>query len=526
VSGVRVLIFHGYLLRGTGSNIYNAELARSLVSLGHEVHLFCQDSHAADLEFVDAVGRWPEGRLQVEVVRRPVRCTTYLPDIGGLLPVYVADPYEGFAVRTFPQLTDAEIDRYLAANIAAVHDVAAAVAPDVALANHLVMGPVILARALAGQIPYAVKIHGSALEYVVRPHQARFGCYASEGVAGASAVVVGSRHVAESLWQVVDLPGLGERTRFLPPGVDVRRFCPRPPAQARARLHALAGRLEGNPASWGGEPDAAEALRAADPLRDRIVSYVGKLIPSKGVDLLIAAWPLVISRVPEARLVIAGFGTFQQGLRELVRSLGDGDIAGARDIARRGHQFQGGPRGELRYLADFLDGLRGAERERYADAGPRAMRRVHFTGRIEHGDIPDVMCASEAVVVPSTFPEAFGMVVAEAACCGALPLAAAHSGLREVAAQLAPALGKELSALLTFTQGHGAVHEIADKLTAWLTFAPNAPAARRRAREALAELARSRFGWQQTAEGVIAAAQGRLADLAPVPGRRPDETLA
>ena len=36
-------IFHGYLLRGTGSNIYNANLARALAALGHEVHLFCQD---------------------------------------------------------------------------------------------------------------------------------------------------------------------------------------------------------------------------------------------------------------------------------------------------------------------------------------------------------------------------------------------------------------------------------------------------------------------------------------------------
>ena len=33
------LLFHGYMLRGTGSNIYNANLARALARLGHEVHL-------------------------------------------------------------------------------------------------------------------------------------------------------------------------------------------------------------------------------------------------------------------------------------------------------------------------------------------------------------------------------------------------------------------------------------------------------------------------------------------------------
>ena len=43
---MRILIFHGYLLRGTGSNIYNASLAAALARAGHEVHLFCQDREA------------------------------------------------------------------------------------------------------------------------------------------------------------------------------------------------------------------------------------------------------------------------------------------------------------------------------------------------------------------------------------------------------------------------------------------------------------------------------------------------
>ena len=32
---MRVLIFHGYLLSGTGSNVYNAELAAAFVRGGH-----------------------------------------------------------------------------------------------------------------------------------------------------------------------------------------------------------------------------------------------------------------------------------------------------------------------------------------------------------------------------------------------------------------------------------------------------------------------------------------------------------
>ena len=514
---MRVLVFHGYLLRGTGSNIYNTELARWLVKLGHEVHLFCQDGHAAEFDFVDAVGRWPHGQLEVEIARRPARCTAYLPDIGGILPVYVADHYAGFDARTFPELTGSEIERYIAANAAAVRDVVAAVEPEAALANHVVMGPVILARALGGRIPYAVKIHGSALEYTVRPDTGRFGPYAREGLAGAAAVLVGSRHTAESLWEVVGMPGLPARTRLLPPGVDVRRFRPRPAREAKDRLRALAARLEADPPAWGGEPDAAQSLRAADPTKDRIVSFVGKLIVSKGVDLLIAAWPLVIDRAPDARLMIAGFGAYRPGLLELVRTLGEGDLAAARVIARRGRELEGGPPGELHFLAAFLDGLTGIERERYLNCARAAMRRVHFTGRIEHDDVSELMCVSQALVIPSTFPEAFGMVLAEAACCGSVPLSAAHSGLAEVTAVLAPALRQDLRAQLSFQLGPGAVREIAGKLAGWLSFTANTPDAWRQASAALTEVAGTEFGWPDVANGVLAAAQGRLAELTQVP---------
>ena len=99
---------------------------------------------AKALLFVDAIGH-PDG---LEVLREPVRVTHWRPDIAGLLPVYVADRYEGVEARPFPELDDAELERYLERNVAAVREVVARARPDVALANHLVMGPVILARAL------------------------------------------------------------------------------------------------------------------------------------------------------------------------------------------------------------------------------------------------------------------------------------------------------------------------------------------------------------------------------------------
>jgi glycosyltransferase involved in cell wall biosynthesis len=476
---MKVLIAHGYLLRGTGSNIYNASLARALARLGHEVHLLCQERH------------WdpPEG------------VTVHNPEIGPILPVYVADTYEGFDAKPYPELTDAELDHYIEANVAAVR---AAPACDVALANHLVMNPAILARALPGSTPFAIKVHGSALEYTVRPNPERFVPYALEGVRAAASVLVGSRHTADSLWEVLsDESSLPERTGLGPPGVDVHTFRP-----GTADLEGLADRLEsGEAATWGGERGAAAALRSLDPERDRIVSFVGKLIVSKGVDLLLAAWPLVVARVPEARLVIVGFGTYRDALGRFVEALRRRDLEDLRDIAARGRELEGGPPGQLKHLMSFLDRADGG----WLEAAPAAADRIHFTGRLEHDDLPALLPACEAQVMPSTFPEAFGMVAAEAAACGVLPLSAGHSGMAEVTATLAPVLPEALRPLLSFEVGPTAVDQIAEKLATWLTLDP---AERERARNALAAEAARRYSWESVAEGVIAAAQ---ADNVPPP---------
>jgi len=509
---VRVLIFHGYLLHGTGSNVYNAELGRAFVRAGHELHLLCQDRSPLDLEWVDAAGDWDGGGLELTVRRDPPRATVYRPDIGGLLPVYVADRYDGVDARPYEELSDAEVEAYVERNVAAVADVAARARPDVALANHLVMGPLILARALAGSgVPYAVKIHGSALEYTVKPHP-RFLPAARAGLAPARGVLVGSRHTGESLWAALREPGLEDKTRLGPPGVDVAAFTPHEPPAAAERLAALRERLEAAAAAATAAPtgssfarstaEAAAALAAVDPRRDRIVVYVGKLIASKGVELLLAAWPLVLARVPDARLLVVGFGAFRSALEELAGALARGDLDAAR--ALRGEDGR-----ELPELAAFLDAL-GAGAAEYRAAAAGVAGSVHWAGRLEHEELTHVLPAADALAMPSTFPEAFGMVAAEAAACGALPVVAGHSGMAEVARALAVAVPAQVRPWLTFDVGPHAVPQLADGLASWL----EAPADVRAAtRAAIVRVARERYSWDGVARTVIGAAEGRLDDL-------------
>jgi len=294
--------------------------------------------------------------------------------------------------------------------------------------------------------------------------------------------------------------------------VDVAAFRPRPADEATANLRVLAEQLAATTASWGGEAGAVETLRALDPSVHRIVTYLGKLIVSKGVDLLLAAWPLVTAQVPSARLCVVGFGTYREALGDIVDALARGDLDGLGEIARRGRELEGGPAGELTYLRAFLDSLDDEAAQAYRQSAQAAVGTIAFTGRLEHEALPLLLPACTAQVVPSTFPEAYGMVAAEAAACGMLPVCAGHSGLAEVAATLAEALDEPLRRLLTFPRGPAAVRDIAERLVVWLTLPDDQ---RDRASAALAAVAQERYGWDRVAQGVVAAARGDLGALPP-----------
>ena len=483
---MKVLLFHGYMLRGTGSNIYTANLARALARLGHEVHLVCQERGVA----IDGV-------------------EIHNPDIHGLLPVYVKDPYEGFEVKSYPEMSEAEVERYVEANVAAVRGIAAAAGGiDAALGGHLVMGPTILARAGVGD--FAAKIHGSALEYTVKRHP-RFLPYAEEGMEAASCVLVGSRHTAESLWEALPtVNGLREKTRLGPPGVDTQLFRPiemgSGPSGSRSRgVPAGPDPISASRAGGSGVPPE-ELLRTqprgGPPTPPRVV-FVGKLIVSKGVDLLLAAWPLVRAAHPQARLQIAGYGEYEDGLRRLLAALDRGDLDDAQKVARLGRALEGGGEEALPILSAFL----ASPPPGYAEAARGVAASVEWIGRLEHSEVAELLPGAEALVMPSTFPEAFGMVAAEAAACGVLPVSSGHSGMLEVSRELAAALPDRVAGLTSFPVGPGAVEAIAERLDRWLGLDQGE---RDEARAALVETARRLWSWEGVARGVIAASRGAL----------------
>ena len=407
---MRILLWHGYLLGGTGSNVYTRALAREWSRAGHDVVVFCQEPHAEQYDVGGA-----------QVVR---------PDIGGLLPVFVLDRYEGLEARLLQDCTREERERYVELNAAAVREHLPA---DLVFANHVLLGAPVGA---AGGAPFAVKAHGSELEYSMRGNE-ELSTWGRETLAHARAVFVGSAHIRAVLEDVV---GHVDRVYEVPPGVDVEEFRPEPRDEALRNLLAEARK---DPPNDDNErlPDAGNAGRferffATD---EPTLVYFGKLLYNKGVHLLLEAL-----RELDARAVIVGFGDYRE---ELERA-----------------------------------------------APPRTL----FTGPLEHGHLAHLLPLADVAVVPSIFPEAFGMVAAEAAAAGVPPLVARHSGLAEIAEGLEAAYPEELRPLASFANGDA--QDLAVKLRGLLGLGA---AQRRELGAAARRAAVERWSWSTVSERLL-----------------------
>src|SRR5918994_3752301 len=224
---MRLIMTHGYMLSGTGSNIYVQNMCRALCHEGHDVQLVCQEPDPLDYDFVgkhatvDAEGVHDLGEQETPY---PGLCVIYRPDIGDLLPVYVYDDYPGWLVKTFLDLSREELDYYLGRNVDAVQAVLGVAGSEAVITNHSVPGPLIVRRALKGSdVPYVSIVHGSCLQYVSRKSEL-YMSLTREGLEGARQILALSSHSAGTIAE--DFPDLTDRTRSLPGGVDTELFHP------------------------------------------------------------------------------------------------------------------------------------------------------------------------------------------------------------------------------------------------------------------------------------------------------------
>jgi glycosyltransferase involved in cell wall biosynthesis len=256
----------------------------------------------------------------------------------------------------FRDLTPSQVARYVEVWMGAIRELVSSFHPQLLHVHHLWILAAI-AKA-AADLPVVVSVHGTDLERAVEcPHLRsaiqpcatrieRIICLTTEDAATVRLLYGVPK-------RIIRIFGNGFNERLFFPGAGLAR-----PVAGRYSLDELAGR--------------------------RIVLFVGKFDPRKGIEFLLRAFSQVVATTgPEVALVVAGDGPPERRRRyqELCRRLG---------------------------LADL----------------------VRFPGHVPYDDVGALMDACAVFVLPS-FREPFGLVVLEALASGCRVVVTDQRGPRE-----------------------------------------------------------------------------------------------
>jgi D-inositol-3-phosphate glycosyltransferase len=308
-----------------GMNVYVRELSRELGARGYEIDVFTRRTSIADPD-VQPFG--PNARV-INVDAGPADAIDKLR---------IADHLDEFERGVLAFASD-EGGSY-----------------DLVHSHYWMSGKVALRLAERWHVPHVAMFHTLGevkMRARVSEHEPASRIEAELAVAAAAdRIIVASRHELHLLTTLYRADA--SRIVVVPCGVDLERFHPTDKEQARRALELQDG--------------------------DRIILFVGRIEPLKGIDILISA-AAQLHEDENFRVLIVG-----------------GDGRAEAELAT------------LRALAERLD----------------IDHHISFVGAVSHEELPTYYNAADVCVVPSYY-ESFGLVAVEAMACG-VPVVASRVG--------------------------------------------------------------------------------------------------
>jgi glycosyltransferase involved in cell wall biosynthesis len=190
-------------------------------------------------------------------------------------------------------------------------------------------------------IPIVLTAHGTDVLLALKKP---FDIFARRALKSSAVLTLNSEYMKSTLAKVF----LPVKTEIIPMGVDTERFSP--------------GRMP--------------------PSHSKKLLFVGRLIPQKGIGLLIGSFARVIAKMPQARLEIIGYGSEKATIIERISKSG-------------------------------IDGS------------------VILTDPVDHAILPEKYRSARALALPSLIPEGLGMTAVEAGACGLPTITFGLGGTRE-----------------------------------------------------------------------------------------------
>ena len=472
---MRIGLYHGYELTGSGSNEYTRYLARYFIEAGHEVHLICREPQPETIPYITQAFAWDRAggcRLLFERQRVTPACVLHQLPNGDVRPVYLTDKQREGNVKSFVALSDAELEAYHQLNELLLAAILSEHRLDVLHANHLVYQPIAAVEGCRQSgTPLVIFPHGSAIEYTVKQDE-RYKQRALQGILASAGLIIGNREVRDRILKLYPehQEVIRAKTRLVGVGVDTTLFSPIPRAD---RQHWIE-RLVATDGGGGKAPEQIVTLRQrlqqgdlnatrdywtaynhalpdADlnqhlqriPWDQNILLFVGALTVGKGLQSVIAALPLVLAENPETHLVIVGGGAYREVLEALVFAISSSNQALLMDLCAKGQDLDrnelSGPWHDVQNFLDDPDNL-----SQILEHGRDLDRHVHFLGRLDHSRLCYLFPCADLAIFPSVIPEAYPLVLMESLANGVLPLVSYFSGFRDGVDDLQPFLDESI----------------------------------------------------------------------------------
>jgi len=462
---VKIGLYHGFNLTGSGSNEFTRYLAKTFMDQGHSVHIICREYHPDKIEYVGQLWQWKrDGSCVESVVNRQYEDTCALHQIpyGDFYPVYISGKKSSETFKEFVDLTNEELEIFKVLNHTLLMEIFSRIEIDILHTNHLVMQPSLaIAPCKAHNIPFIIYPHGSAIEYTVKKDP-RFQLEAREAINACQGLIIGNREVRDRICNLFpDLKGMVlDKTQIVGVGVDTELFTPVSRERRSESIDCLL-KLESVKNTQGKSPqlvqelqqalamddysvissyderyvhnnvdnDLQEKLSALD-LSQPILLFVGALTVGKGLQSLLCALPMIYKSHPDTQLLIVGSGSFREVLEALVYALSNNDQPLLNCLLE--NRFDASRVDEIQYWRDvryFLQKLESPEE--YYSLAQRLQRQVLFLGRFNHEQLSYLFPCADLAVFPSVIPEAYPLVLMESLANGVLPMVSYFSGFKD-----------------------------------------------------------------------------------------------
>ena len=483
-------ILHGYLLEGSGSNLWTRSIVKSLCENGETVHLVCQENHPDRYDFIAECYKYNKDDSIQSLLKRSVpykgKCIMHKPQLGDTLPVYVWDKYEEFSnVVPMVDLPNDSIEEYLDYNTKVVTKIVRDYNLSVILANHAVLMSVVAQRVSSStSIPFSIMTHGSAIEYAVKKDE-RFYKFANEAFSAAKKIFVAGDEMQTRVKTVFSSSSIEKKITTLNLGVDTKSFKLTPINLRHNNIEKLCKVLSGkrrgkNPEQYHNmikhlypeiqkeeilkliadavpqdlkspDSDTETKLEQVDWKNDKIILFVGRLIASKGLQSIIGTMPLILEKYHNAKLIIVGHGPQREIIEVLLWALEHGYRDLVENIIAWGQTLEDSGKNSYEELDIFYKHLQNQNQlDNYFESAKKynITNKVLFMGYLVHQELCHLFPCCDVAIFPSIVKEAGPLVFLESLASGCFPLGTYFGGMAASIDVVAKSLPSNISDLM------------------------------------------------------------------------------